>query len=159
MQVGEHQLSAMSTTQRALWRRRHLGFVFQSFHLLDTLTVSENAALPLILDGRPRRESLAAADAMIEAVGLRDRRHHRPGELSGGEQQRVAIARALVTSPSLVLADEPTGNLDATSATEVLELLTGTVRATATTCVLVTHDPHIARRADRAVTMLEGTPS
>ena len=112
--VGGDNVTAMSTNRRAAWRRAHVGFVFQSFHLLAGLNVAENVALPLVLDGRSAKLALAAAHAMIDAVGLGERRSHTPAELSGGEMQRVAIARALVNEPSVVLADEPTGNLDAT---------------------------------------------
>ncbi|MFD4761926.1 ABC transporter ATP-binding protein [Streptomyces sp. NPDC058439] len=152
--IGDTDLSALDDRRLTLLRRQRIGFVFQSFNLLPTLTVAENITLPLDLAGeRPDPEWL---DALIDTVGLRDRLHHRPGELSGGQQQRVAVARAFAGSPDVVFADEPTGNLDSRSSQEVLRLLGGTVRQTARTVVMVTHDPVAAAHADEVVFLADG---
>ncbi|MFF9506972.1 ABC transporter ATP-binding protein [Streptomyces sp. NPDC014724] len=152
--IGDTDLSTLDDRRLTLLRRRRIGFVFQSFNLLPTLTVAENITLPLDLAGeRPDPEWL---DALVDAVGLRDRLHHRPGELSGGQQQRVAVARAFAGSPDVVFADEPTGNLDSRSGQEVLRLLGRTVRQTARTVVMVTHDPVAAAHADEVVFLADG---
>ncbi len=143
--------------ERALLRRRTVGLVFQAFHLLPGLSVAENVALPLLLDGHARTPALHQASALLDAVELTDRGEHLPGELSGGELQRAATARALVTDPPLVLADEPTGNLDLSTAEMVVDLLVDRIRQRGTAMVLVTHDPSIASRADRILTMADGT--
>lgn len=147
------RLSELGDEELSLLRRRRLGFVLQFFNLLPTLTAQENAAFPLLLDGHDG--ALDRAAASLERVGLRDRSSHRPSQLSGGEQQRVALARALVTEPAVVLADEPTGNLDSKTGLEILELL----RATADggqTIVMVTHDAKTAAFADRTVELVDG---
>ncbi|MER5853396.1 ABC transporter ATP-binding protein [Streptomyces sp. NPDC002012] len=152
--IGDTDISALDDRRLTLLRRRRIGFVFQSFNLLPTLTVAENITLPLDLAGeRPDPEWL---DALVDTVGLRDRLHHRPGELSGGQQQRVAVARAFVGSPDVVFADEPTGNLDSRAGQEVLWLLGRTVRQTARTVVMVTHDPVAAAHADEVVFLADG---
>ncbi|MFH8516431.1 ABC transporter ATP-binding protein [Streptomyces gelaticus] len=152
--IGGTDISALDDRRLTLLRRRRIGFVFQSFNLLPTLTVAENITLPLDLAGeRPDQEWL---DALVDIVGLRDRLRHRPGELSGGQQQRVAVARAFVGSPDVVFADEPTGNLDSRSGQEVLRLLGRTVRQTARTVVMVTHDPVAAAHADEVVFLADG---
>jgi len=152
--VGDHDVTRMR--QRALTRLRRtgLGFVFQSFNLVPTLTAAENITLPLDL----ARQAVDRAwfDEVVETVGLRDRLHHRPGELSGGQQQRVACARALVTRPSLVLADEPTGNLDSRSAGEVLAFLRRSVDELGQTVVMVTHDARAASFAHRVLFLADG---
>ena len=151
--VEGSRLSRLSDEELSLLRRRRLGFVLQFFNLLPTLTAQENAAFPLLLDGDDG--ALDRAAASLERVGLRDRSSHRPSQLSGGEQQRVALARALVTEPAVVLADEPTGNLDSKTGLEILELL----RATADggqTIVMVTHDAKTAAFADRTVELVDG---
>jgi putative ABC transport system ATP-binding protein len=132
----------------ALWRRVHLGFVFQAFHVLPHLTVAQNVALPLLLLGRP---DAARVHAMLEAVGLANLAGRAPRTLSGGQLQRVAIARALVHAPALVLADEPTGNLDPDNAARVLDLLVTQVRSNGTACLLATHSTAAAARADRVL--------
>ena len=147
-------LSALSEPERTLFRRHHIGFVYQFFNLIPTLTVAENVRLPLELVGR-RRDTVAAA-RMLEEVGLQERADTFPDRLSGGEQQRVAIARALVHRPALVLADEPTGNLDAENGRRVLELLQRLVRARTQTLVLVTHSQEVAAIADRALWLRDG---
>jgi putative ABC transport system ATP-binding protein len=137
-------------------RRTELGFVFQFFNLIPVLTAQENVAIPLLLDGVPRAESLKQAEAALTRVGLADRSTHRPSELSGGEQQRVALARALVTTPAVILADEPTGNLDSRSSDEVVQMLRRAVDEWKQTIILVTHDPRIAAYADRIVFLKDG---
>ena len=151
--VEGRSLATLSDEELALLRRRRLGFVLQFFNLLPTLSAAENAAFPLLLDGAD--DALDRAHATLTKVGLADRVSHRPSELSGGEQQRVALARALVTRPAVVLADEPTGNLDSATGQDILELL----RATADegqTIVMVTHDQNAASHADRIVGLTDG---
>jgi putative ABC transport system ATP-binding protein len=147
--------SAMSDDERTLLRRGQLGFVFQFFHLIPTLRVGENVALPLLLAGVSAREAAARADRLLERTGISARREHFPAELSGGEQQRAAIARALVIEPPVVLADEPTGNLDSATARGVLELLRDVARE-GRTVVLVTHDPAAAAFGNRVVQLRDG---
>lgn len=137
-------------------RRERVGVVYQFFHLLPTLDVRENVALPLLLEGRPERDALARADALLTEVGLVPRARARPHTLSGGELQRAAVARALVHEPALVLADEPTGNLDSRSAVQVVELLAELVRRRGSTLVMVTHSREAADAADRVVTLSDG---
>lgn len=148
--------SAMSDNELTLLRRRKIGFVFQFFNLLPTLTAVENVALPALLDNKPARESTKRALELLEMVGLKKRANHKPDELSGGEMQRVAIARALITDPVVILADEPTGNLDTTSSKEVLKFLRDTVDSLKKTVVLVTHDLEAADVADRRVGLRDG---
>ncbi|MBP6798754.1 MAG: ATP-binding cassette domain-containing protein, partial [Luteimonas sp.] len=136
-------------------RNRRIGFVFQSFHLLPRLTVLENVLLPLRFHREPPADAPRRADALLERVGLAERRDHRPGELSGGQMQRAAIARALLLQPALLLADEPTGNLDSKSAADVLALI-DEVHAGGQTVVMVTHDHDIAARAPRQVRLRDG---
>ena len=154
--VGGRALSALDAKERARIRRRTIGFVFQFFHLLPHLSVRDNVALPLLLDGVRTSTARARSDAVLAAVGLDDRAVHLPSELSGGQLQRAAIARALVTEPDVVLADEPTGNLDATTAGEVLDLLVSQVRDRDVALVLVTHDAASAARADRTLHLVDG---
>jgi putative ABC transport system ATP-binding protein len=141
--------------QLAAIRNREIGFVFQSFNLLPRADALTNVALPLLYSGRPRGERAASARTALERVGLGDRVHHRPNQLSGGQCQRVAIARALVNGPSLVLADEPTGNLDSTTAQEIMALL-GELSSAGTTVILVTHEADIAVHARRRVHLRDG---
>ncbi len=136
-------------------RNRHIGFVFQSFHLLPTLTALENVEMPLIYAGLGRSERRARAKEMLSRVGLSDRMQHYPRELSGGQQQRVAVARAVAGAPPLILADEPTGNLDEGSGRDIMALLRE-LHAGGTTVLLITHDPQIAREAERRVEMQDG---
>lgn len=137
-------LRALPRGELARWRNAHIGFIFQSFNLIPVLSAVENVALPLKLTRLSGRQQLEHAVTALELVGLGDRLHHFPRQLSGGQEQRVAIARAIVTDPDLILADEPTGNLDAVSATEVLELLAALNQRHGKTIVMVTHDPHAA---------------
>jgi putative ABC transport system ATP-binding protein len=145
--VGDQLISAMSEGQLARWRTRHVGFIFQFYHLLPVLSAYENVELPLLLlplSAAKRREQVLTA---LDLVGLSDRLRHRPGQLSGGQQQRVGIARAVVTDPTLIVADEPTGDLDAKSAEEILNLLGELQRSLKKTILMVTHDPRAAERA------------
>lgn len=149
-------LAALGDDDLALVRRRRIGFVFQRYNLLPELTLVENVGLPLVLDGVPQGRCDAAARAALETVGMGHRATHRPDSLSGGEQQRGAIARALVTSPAIVLADEPTGALDSENSRRVVELLRALVTDHGQTVVLVTHDPGIAGEAGRCIRMADG---
>ncbi len=154
--VGQQLVSRMSEAQLARWRTRHIGFVFQFYHLLSVLTAYENVELPLLLlplSASQRREQVMTA---LDLVGLSDRVRHRPGQLSGGQQQRVGIARAIVTDPTLIVADEPTGDLDARSAEEILNLLGELRRSLQKTIILVTHDPRAAARATRVLHLDKG---
>ena len=140
-------LGTLSRRELARWRNTHIGFIFQTFNLIPVLTALENVMLPLTLTGLGAKQRLEHATTALELVGLGDRLQHFPRQLSGGQEQRVAIARAVVTDPDFILADEPTGNLDAASANDVLELLAALNREQAKTILLVTHDPHAARYA------------
>src|SRR6516225_7290746 len=154
--VGDQMISNMTEAQLARWRTRHVGFVFQFYHLLPVLTAYENVELPLLLlplSAAERRQQVMTA---LELVGLADRVKHRPGQLSGGQQQRVGIARAIVTDPTLIVADEPTGDLDARSAEEILNLLSELQKTLKKTIILVTHDPRAAQRAHRLVRLEKG---
>jgi putative ABC transport system ATP-binding protein len=152
--LGDVALSGMGDNQLTALRRDRVGFVFQAFNLLPTLTAWENITLPLDLAGRaPDRE---LADAIVDAVGLRDRLHHRPAQLSGGQQQRVACARALITDPDVVFADEPTGALDSRSSADLLALLRTGVDDFGRTVVMVTHEPAAAAYADRVLFLADG---
>ena len=152
--LGDTDLTALSEAERTRLRRTRIGFVFQAFNLIPTLTVAENVALPLDLAGR--RDGDARVAALLDAVGLADRAATFPDRLSGGEQQRVAVARALVHAPDLVLADEPTGNLDGATAARVLDRLTALARDDGRTLLVVTHDAAIARRADLVLHLVDG---
>ncbi len=149
-------IATLSDDEMTVFRRRRIGIVFQFFNLLPTLSAEENVALPLLLDGRRMREIRPRVAMALEHVGLSHRRHHRPDELSGGEMQRVAIARALVVEPALILADEPTGNLDRASGEQVLALLRAANEERGATIVMVTHDPQAATYACRQVRMEDG---
>jgi putative ABC transport system ATP-binding protein len=154
--VDGREVTAMAEPERTLFRRAHIGFVYQFFNLIPTLDVAENVALVLELNGAGARASRQRAAAVLAAVGLAGRARSAVEQLSGGEQQRVAIARALVHAPKLLLADEPTGNLDEASAREVLALLLSLVRARGATLVIVTHDGAVARQADRVLELRAG---
>jgi len=149
-------LQSLTDTARSLLRRNRIGFVFQAFNLLPTLTAAENVALPLLLGGSPRRETLNRARASLERVGLSERADHFPEEMSGGEMQRVAVARALVTSPDAVLCDEPTGNLDSVTSREILTLLAGLPEPGRRAVVMVTHDANAAQYGTRIVRIRDG---
>lgn len=154
--VAGHDVWAMSARARAEFRRRNLGFVFQFFNLVPMLTAIENVSLQLVLDGVPARSADARAEELLHRVGLADRARHRPAELSGGQMQRVAVARALAARPSIILADEPTGNLDRRSSTEIVELLRSLSDEDDTAVVVVTHDRAVARYGSREVHLVDG---
>jgi putative ABC transport system ATP-binding protein len=156
IRVGDKVITDMGEGQLAAWRTRHVGFVFQFYHLLPVMTAYENVELPLLLlplSAAQRRKQVLTA---LDLVGLSDRLHHRPGQLSGGQQQRVGIARAIVTDPTLVVADEPTGDLDSKSAEEILNLLVELQKGLHKTIVMVTHDPRAAVRAERILHLEKG---
>ncbi|MEG3616881.1 ABC transporter ATP-binding protein [Magnetovibrio sp. PR-2] len=154
IQVAGNDITNLSEDQLALFRREHTGIVFQNFHLVPTMTALENVALPLEFAGR--KHAFEAARDQLDAVGLSHRLEHYPGQLSGGEQQRVALARAFVTEPTLLLADEPTGNLDGKTGETVMELLFDLHKRKNTTLVLITHAPVLAEQCSRILTMLDG---
>ncbi|MDX1885591.1 ABC transporter ATP-binding protein [Mycolicibacterium sp. 120270] len=154
--VNGQDVWSVSAGARAAFRRRNLGFVFQFFNLVPMLTAVQNVSLPLVLDGTAARVADARAEALLERVGLGDRTGHRPAELSGGQMQRVAVARALVAGPSLILADEPTGNLDSHSSAEVLDLLRSLSDEDGAAVVMVTHDRTAASYGSREVHLVDG---
>jgi putative ABC transport system ATP-binding protein len=154
--LAGQRLSLLDDDQITLVRRRNVGFVFQFFNLLPILTAEENIALPLTIDGQDIRNHQARIDRLLELVELTERRHHRPDQLSGGEQQRVSIARALVTEPAVVLADEPTGNLDSRTGAVIMALLQRSCYELGQTIIVVTHDPRAATYADRVIFLQDG---
>lgn len=154
--IERQSLSEMTDDELTIFRRRKLGIIFQFFNLLPTLTAAENVALPLRADRRPRAEIAERVAAALDVVGMGHRSRHRPGEMSGGEMQRVAIARALVIDPIVLLADEPTGNLDSKMGQDILELVKGMSERTGVTVVLVTHDLRAAAYGDRMITLRDG---
>jgi putative ABC transport system ATP-binding protein len=149
-------LGKLSERKATLVRRHNVGFVFQFFNLLPTLSAEENILLPVIIDGKDQRKYKERLDSLLELVGLTDRRHHKPDQLSGGEQQRVAIARALITEPAILLADEPTGNLDSKTGTAIMELLKRSCDELDQTVIVVTHDAKAAAYADRVIFLRDG---
>jgi lipoprotein-releasing system ATP-binding protein len=140
----------------AIYRNKTIGFIFQFHNLLPEFTALENAAIPMMIRGSSRLNSLSAAENVLKEVGLEHRKNHKPGEMSGGEQQRVAIARSLINNPSILLADEPTGNLDSETGEEIFDLLIREKKARAMTLVMVTHNEELARRADLTVRLKDG---
>src|SRR3954454_4648386 len=156
IRVGEEMISSMNEGQLACWRTRHVGFVFQFYHLLPVLTAYENVELPLLLLPLSAAERQYQVLTALDLVGLSDRLNHRPGQLSGGQQQRVGIARAIVTDPTLIVADEPTGDLDSKSADEILDLMLELKRGLNKTIIMVTHDPRAAARAERILHLEKG---
>lgn len=154
--LADNRLSQLSELQITLARRHNVGFVFQFFNLLPTLTAEENILLPIIIDGKNPKEYKERLDRIINLVSLEDRRAHRPDQLSGGQQQRVALARALITEPAIVLADEPTGNLDTKSGTTIMEMLKQSSMQMKQTVIVVTHDPRAAAYAERVIFLRDG---
>jgi putative ABC transport system ATP-binding protein len=153
--LNDREIGRMDDDELAAIRNREIGFIFQTFNLLPRADALQNVALPLVYSGLAQRERRERAEEALRMVGLTDRMHHRPNELSGGQRQRVAIARALVNGPSLVLADEPTGNLDTKTGTEIMGVI-DEIHARGNTIILVTHEDLLARRAERIVQLLDG---
>src|SRR6185436_10969094 len=156
VEVMGTQLTRMTESQLATWRNAHIGYIFQTFNLVPVLTAFENVELPLLLTKLSRAERKKNVETALELVGLSDRMHHQPKQLSGGQEQRVAIARAIVTDPDLILADEPTGNLDARSGEEVMQILSTLNHELKKTIMLVTHDPHAASFASEQMHLEKG---
>ena len=156
LEIAGIDISGLSRSQLTRWRAHHIGYIFQLYHLVPILTAYENVELPLLLDSLSRHERRQKVEAALELVGLGDRMHHRPTELSGGQEQRVAIARALVADPELLVADEPTGDLDRESANRILDLLKALAHDHGKTIVMVTHDPRAADAADRTLHLEKG---
>jgi putative ABC transport system ATP-binding protein len=156
VRIGDQVISRMSEGELARWRTRHVGFIFQFYHLLPVLTAYENVELPLLLLPLSSAERKRQVLTALDLVGLSDRLSHRPGQLSGGQQQRVGIARAIVTDPTLIVADEPTGDLDSKSAEDILDLIGEIQRELHKTILMVTHDPRAARRAQRVLHLEKG---
>jgi putative ABC transport system ATP-binding protein len=154
--LNGQRLSLMKDKQITLLRRRNIGFVFQFFNLLPTLSAAENITLPLLIDGKNLPAYEERLQTILSLIGLTDRQHHKPEQLSGGEQQRVALARALIMEPAIVLADEPTGNLDSKTGMAIMELLKRSCAELGQTIVIVTHDPRAASTADRVVFLRDG---
>ena len=158
LRIFDQDLARMSSEELSVHRRRNVGIIFQSFNLVPTMTAAENVSLAMMFAGVPRGDREARASRLLEAVGLAARRDHRPRELSGGEQQRVAIARALSNEPHLLLADEPTGNLDSRTSRDIMGLLQQLNARDGKTIIMVTHDPNLAQQyAHRTITLLDGT--
>jgi putative ABC transport system ATP-binding protein len=149
-------MAQLSDDDRTLLRRRRIGFIFQAFNLLPILTAEENVALPMEFDGMPAAQAKRRANEVLDLVGMSGRRHHIPSALSGGEQQRVAVARALAIEPAILLADEPTGNLDSANGQRLTNMLRSLVDERGQTIVMVTHDPSVAARADRVIHLSDG---
>lgn len=156
VRVGEALLEDMSERQRTAWRSRHVGFIFQMYHLVPVLTAAQNVELPLLLFKMAQAERKERVKTALDVVGLGDRTDHRPNQLSGGQEQRVAIARAIVTDPDVILADEPTGDLDAKTSEEILELLNLLNAEFGKTILMVTHDPKAALHANRRLHLEKG---
>jgi len=157
LKIFDEDLAQMSRAQLSVHRQRNVGIIFQSFNLVSSMTATDNVALSMMFAGVPRTEREARAASLLTAVGLGERKVHRPKELSGGEQQRVAIARALANNPRLLLADEPTGNLDSRTSAEIMAILRDLNQREHKTVIMVTHDPTLASRyAHRTVTLLDG---
>ncbi len=157
VRVLNTRITSLSEDELAIWRNRHIGFVFQAFNLIPVLTAFENVEIPLLLTRLSKKDRTRQVMTALKLVGLGDRASHYPRQLSGGQEQRVAIARAIVTDPDLILADEPTGDLDARSANEVLTILEKLNKSLKKTIILVTHDPHAAERATRIQHLEKGT--
>ncbi|MEG2419621.1 MAG: ABC transporter ATP-binding protein, partial [Eubacterium sp.] len=156
VKIRDHELGTMTENELCLFRRAHLGFIFQSYNLISSMTAADNVALSLTFAGVPRKERRERALEVLEIVGLADRIDHKPSELSGGQQQRVSIARALVNHPEIILADEPTGNLDSKTSTDIMDMITRLNEEANQTFVIVTHDPDAAQYCSKIVHMKDG---
>lgn len=152
--INDTDIYSMGEKELSRFRRRNIGFIFQFFNLIPILSVEENIKLPLLMDGKKVDE--AYINEIMETLDIKNRKTHLPGEISGGQQQRTSIARALANKPSIIFADEPTGNLDSKNSNEVLDLLTMSIKKYNQTLVMITHDPNIAARADRVITIADG---
>jgi len=152
--INDKNIYSMSEKELSRYRRRNIGFIFQAFNLIPILSAEENIKLPVLMDNKKVDKDYI--DELMEVLDIKERKKHLPGELSGGQQQRVSIARALANKPSIILADEPTGNLDSKNSKEVLELLKGTIKKYDQTLVMITHDNNIAAMADRIITIFDG---
>ena len=152
--INGKEIYSMSEKELSKFRRTNIGFIFQFFNLIPILSIEENIKLPILMDGRKVDEDYF--NEIMETLGLTDRKRHLSGEVSGGQQQRASIARALITKPSIIFADEPTGNLDSKNSEEVMDLLTMSIKKYNQTLVMITHDPKIAERADRIITISDG---
>lgn len=155
VEVGQYHVTTLDEQQLAVFRRQMIGFMFQSFNLIATMSALENVALPLRLSGIPRDERLERAYQLLCQVGLKDRVYHKPTQLSGGQQQRIAVARALANNPPVILADEPTGNLDTASGENIMEMLKD-LNENGRTIMIVTHDPRMTKYASHVIKMLDG---
>ena len=156
IKVKKTKVEKLSEVELATFRQKYIGFVFQSYNLIPSLTALENVSLPLIFQGMPKAKRDKRAEEMLKAVGLNKRLHHKPKEMSGGQQQRVSIARAFVNRPTILFADEPTGNLDTHTTIEVMEMIKDMARKYNQTLIIVSHDPEIADYADRIITLIDG---
>lgn len=156
IKIKGKRVDLLNETQLAIFRQKYIGFVFQSYNLIPSLTALENVSLPLIFQGVSKGKRDKRAKEMLQAVGLTKRIHHKPKEMSGGQQQRVSIARAFVNKPTILFADEPTGNLDTHTTIEVMEMIRDIARAYNQTLIIVSHDPEIADYADRIITLIDG---
>lgn len=157
--IGKHRIDKMTERELTLFRQKFTGFVFQSYNLIPSLTALENVAMPLMFKGIGKQEREKRALEMLRLVGLENRKNHRPSEMSGGQQQRAGIARAFVSNPSVIFADEPTGNLDSETTKNVMELVCGLVHENNSTMILVTHDNGVAGFADKIITITDGKVS
>ena len=156
IKIKGKRMEKLNESELATFRQKFIGFVFQSYNLIPSLTALENVSLPLIFQGIPKKKRDKRAKDMLEAVGLATRLHHKPKEMSGGQQQRVSIARAFVNKPTILFADEPTGNLDTHTTLEVMDIITKIAREENQTLIIVTHDPEIADYADKIITIRDG---
>lgn len=154
--IDREHMERKNENELVKFRREHIGFIFQSFNLMGTMNAIENVALPLTFQGMDKKERLKKANEVLELVGLKKHKNHRPAQMSGGQQQRVGVARALVVNPEIIFADEPTGNLDSNTSQEVMELMQKVVREQRQTLVMVTHDNHLAGYADRIFHIIDG---
>lgn len=156
VRIKNKRIDLLNESQLAIFRQKYIGFVFQSYNLIPSLTALENVSLPLIFQGMSKLERDRKAKKILKEVGLSKRLHHKPKEMSGGQQQRVSIARAFVNQPAILFADEPTGNLDTHTTTEVMDMITGIAKELNQTLIIVSHDPEIAEYATKIITLIDG---